>query len=82
MTLTLFGEVVLGGFLTMIADRVGRRKILLAGSLLMVMSGAIFALVDNFWVLLFAAVVGVISATGADFGPFRAIEEYVSLGRL
>lgn len=41
----------------------------------MVVSGATFALSNNFWLLLAAAVVGVISATGGDFGPFRAIEE-------
>ena len=41
----------------------------------MVLSGVAFALFENFWVLLLAAVVGVISATGGDFGPFRAIEE-------
>ncbi|THW09100.1 MFS general substrate transporter [Aureobasidium pullulans] len=75
MTLTLLGDVVLSAGLTLIADRVGRRKVLLGGSVLMVCSGAIFACFENFWILLFAAVVGVISATGGDFGPFRAIEE-------
>ncbi|TVY53884.1 putative membrane protein [Lachnellula cervina] len=75
MTLTLIGDVLLSLLLTLIADRVGRRRILTAGSVLMVLSGATFALSDNFWLLLFAAVVGVISATGSDFGPFRAIEE-------
>ncbi|KAF2398228.1 MFS general substrate transporter [Trichodelitschia bisporula] len=75
MTLTLLGDVLLSLFLTLIADRVGRRRVLLAGSALMVMSGATFALSDNFWILLLAAVIGVISATGGDFGPFRAIEE-------
>ncbi|KAK4930852.1 hypothetical protein LTR49_002617 [Elasticomyces elasticus] len=77
MTLTLLGDVFLGLGLTLIADRYGRRKILFWGSFLMVLSGATFALFDNFWVLLFAAVVGVVSATGGDFGPFRAIEESV-----
>jgi MFS family permease len=77
MTLTLAGDVVLGIVLTMIADRVGRRKIILAGSLLLVLSGVVFALFENFWILLAAAVVGVISTTGGDFGPFRAIEECV-----
>ena len=43
----------------------------------MICSGVIFAIADNFWILLFAAVVGVISATGSDFGPFRAIEESI-----
>ncbi len=75
MTLTLMGDVVLSLLLTQIADRVGRRRTLFAGSILMVVSGTTFALCENYWVLLLAAVVGVISATGGDFGPFRAIEE-------
>lgn len=41
----------------------------------MVMSGTVFAVFSNFWILLVAAVLGVISATGGDFGPFRSIEE-------
>jgi len=75
MTLTLFGDVFLGLGLTLVADRVGRRKVLFAGSLLMVFSGITFAVAENFWILLISAIVGVISATGGDFGPFRAIEE-------
>ena len=75
MTLTLFGDLLLSLFLTLVADRVGRRRVLFAGASLMVISGAVFAYFENFWILLAAAVVGVISATGGDFGPFRAIEE-------
>jgi MFS family permease len=75
MTLTLLGDVLLSVLLTLVADRVGRRLILFAGSVLMILSGVTFAVFENFWILLFAAVVGVISATGSDFGPFRAIEE-------
>lgn len=75
MTLTLVGDVLLSLFLTLMADRVGRRRILFAGASLMILSGAVFALSENFWILLVAAVLGVISATGGDFGPFRAIEE-------
>lgn len=75
MTLTLLGDVLLSLCLTVIADRLGRRRVLFGGSMLMVLSGVIFALCSNFWILLFGAVVGVLSATGGDFGPFRAIEE-------
>jgi MFS family permease len=75
MSLTLTGDVALSFFLTMIADKAGRRLILFFGSLLMVLSGVIFALFENFWILLFAAVIGVINITGGDFGPFRSIEE-------
>ena len=75
MTMTLAGDVLLSLLLTLVADKVGRRKILILGSFLMMTSGTIFALFENYWVLLFAAVIGIISATGSDFGPFRAIEE-------
>lgn len=75
MTLTLFGDLLLGTFLTLVADRVGRRKVLLAGSVMMIASGLTFALFENYWVLLLAAIIGVISITGGDFGPFRSIEE-------
>ncbi|KEF63233.1 uncharacterized protein A1O9_01210 [Exophiala aquamarina CBS 119918] len=75
MTLTLLGDVFLGTFLTLIADRVGRRRVLMGGSFLMVLSGFIFAIFENFWILLAAAILGVISVTGGDFGPFRSIEE-------
>ncbi len=75
MTLTLVGDVVLSLLLTLVADKVGRRRTLLAGSVLMIFSGTTFALCENYWILLLAAVIGVISATGGDFGPFRAIEE-------
>lgn len=77
MTLTLAGDVALSLLLTLVADRAGRRRTLRAGALLMVASGTAFALCDDFWVLLAAAVVGVISATGSDFGPFRAVEQSV-----
>ncbi|KAL2134392.1 hypothetical protein VTI74DRAFT_311 [Chaetomium olivicolor] len=75
MTLTLLGDVVLSLLLTLVADRVGRRRTLLAGSMLMIVSGTVFATCEGYWALLAAAVVGVISATGGDFGPFRAIEQ-------
>ncbi|KAM0195768.1 hypothetical protein ACHAPQ_003040 [Fusarium lateritium] len=75
MSLTLLGDVVLGLVVTLMADGLGRRRVLVAGGILMAVSGVIFSTFENFWVLLFAAVVGVVSASGSDFGPFRAIEE-------
>ncbi|KAK5994907.1 putative membrane protein [Cladobotryum mycophilum] len=75
MTLTLVGDVVLSLLLALVADSVGRRRVLFIGGALMVLSGAVFSYFENYWILLLAAVVGVISATGGDFGPFRSVEE-------
>lgn len=80
MTLTLLGDVLLSLLLTLVADKLGRRKILFGGSVMMASSGVVFALSENFWVLLVAAVFGIISVTGADCGPFRAVEESILSG--
>lgn len=61
--------------LTLVADRLGKRRILLLGALLMVFSGMTFATMSNYWVFLLAAILGVISPSGNEIGPFRAVEE-------
>jgi predicted MFS family arabinose efflux permease len=75
MSATLAGDVIISFLLTLFADGLGRRKVLLAGSFMMMVSGCIFAVSNNFYLLLFAAVVGVISPSGNEIGPFRAVEE-------
>lgn len=80
MTFTLLGDVGLSLLLTFIADAAGRRRILLLGCCCMVLAGSVFALSSSYWALLFAAVVGVISVSGAEIGPFRAVEESVLAG--
>lgn len=75
MTLTLIGDVVISLILTLIADKLGRRRLLALGSLLMTASGIVFSLSGNFWILLLASVIGVISPSGNEIGPFKAIEE-------
>ncbi|CAA9957686.1 Major facilitator superfamily MFS 1 [Pyrenophora teres f. maculata] len=80
MTLTLLGDVLLSLLLTLVADKLGRRRILFMGSVMMAGSGVAFALSENFWILLLAAVFGIISVTGADCGPFRAVEESILSG--
>ncbi|KAF1832947.1 major facilitator superfamily MFS_1 [Decorospora gaudefroyi] len=80
MTLTLLGDVMLSLLFTLIADKLGRRRILFMGSVMMACSGVVFAVSENFWTLLVAAVFGIISVTGADCGPFRAVEESILSG--
>src|SRR6478609_5073592 len=48
LTLTLVGDTVISLWLTTNADRIGRRRVLVAGSLLMVGAGVLFALTS--WV--------------------------------
>jgi MFS family permease len=75
LTLTLLGDAVISLFITTRADRMGRRRMLLASAALMVFSGVVFATSRSFGLLLVAATVGVISPSGNEVGPFLAVEQ-------
>ncbi|OQD79195.1 hypothetical protein PENANT_c058G07284 [Penicillium antarcticum] len=62
----------IGLFMTL---TLGSQAVLSLGSLLMAASGVVFAAFGNYWALLPAAVLGVISPSGNEIGPFRAVEE-------
>ena len=75
LTLTLVGDTLISLWLTTRADRIGRRRVLVAGSLLMVVAGAVFAATSWVPLLILAATIGVISPTGNEVGPFLAVEQ-------
>src|SRR4051794_24859667 len=74
---TLVGDAAISLTLASIADRLGRRRMLLLGTGLMVFAGAVFALTNNIAVLVFAAVVGTISPGDKEVGPFLSIEQAI-----
>ncbi len=75
LTLTLVGDTLISLWITLRADRVGRKLMLVLGSALMVLAGVPFALSGDFTVLVLAATFGVISPSGHEVGPFLAIEQ-------
>jgi len=75
LTLTLVGDTVVSLFLTTRADRIGRRRMLIVGAVLMVAAGLVFASTRNLWLLVIAGTVGVISPSGHEVGPFLSIEQ-------
>lgn len=75
LTLTLLGDTAISLWLTTTADRFGRRRTLIVGSLLMILAGTVFALTGNFVLLVLAATLGVISPSGNEVGPFLPVEQ-------
>ena len=75
LTLTLIGDTVISLWLTTRADRIGRRLVLVVGSLLMAGAGLSFASTDSVPWLIIVATIGVISPTGNEVGPFLAVEQ-------
>ncbi|KAI5458302.1 major facilitator superfamily domain-containing protein [Mariannaea sp. PMI_226] len=75
MTLTLVGDLAISFALTYIGDGMGVRWTVIISALLMCFSGMAFAILDNFWLLLLASIMGVINPSANEIDPFKAIEE-------
>ena len=75
LTLTLVGDTVVSLYLTTHADRIGRRRMLIVGAILMAGAGLAFASTRNFAFLVVAGTIGVVSPSGNEVGPFLPIEQ-------
>ena len=74
-TAILIGDIIITLLLTTTADALGRRNILVIGSMLKLFAGIMFAFVDRYLLLVFAGIVGIISPTGGEIGPFISVEQ-------
>jgi MFS family permease len=75
LTLTLAGDIAISLLLTTRADRIGRRRMLIVGAILMAGAGVAFASTKNLLFLIVAGTIGVISPSGHEVGPFLSIEQ-------
>ena len=75
LSLTLIGDSVISLVMTTVADRFGRRRMLIFGASLMLFAGTLFAWTTSLPLLLIAAIIGVVSPSGHEVGPFLAVEQ-------
>lgn len=75
MTATFVGDLVSSFLLALVADRIGRRFVLVLSSVAMVLTGAIFCTFESHVVLTLTAVIGILTPSGGEVGPFRSIEQ-------
>src|SRR5207302_1361105 len=73
LTLTLVGDTAVSLYLTTRADRLGRRRMLIVGAILMVAAGVTFAWTRDFLLLVVAGTIGGISPSGNEVGPVLPI---------
>jgi MFS family permease len=74
-TLTLAGDAGISLWITTTADRIGRKKMLILGAGLMIMAGVVFSMTGNPVLLMLAGIIGVISPSGNEIGPFLSLEQ-------
>src|SRR5499427_8801993 len=75
LSLTLAGDIAVSLVLTTRADRLGRRRMLIVGAILMLAAGIAFASTRKLLFLIIAGTIGVISPSGHEVGPFLSIEQ-------
>jgi MFS family permease len=76
-TAALAGGAMMTILITSVADRFGRRVLLIAGAALMALAGSVFAVSANPIYLAVAAIIGTISPSGKEVGPFLSIEQAI-----
>lgn len=76
-TAALAGGAVMTIILTAIADRFGRKPLLIFGAVLMGLAGWAFAVSHDPIFLAVAAIFGTISPSGKEVGPFLSIEQSI-----
>ncbi|MDD2466960.1 MAG: MFS transporter [Desulfobulbus sp.] len=75
LTATLAGDILVSLWVTLVADRVGRKNMLLLGAALMILAGLVFLVTTNpIWITV-AAIIGIVSPSGGEIGPFLSIEQ-------
>lgn len=75
LTMTLLGDTVISLWITTVADRIGRKRMLILGASLMALVGSVFAVTGNFLLLVIVATIGVLSPSDKEVGPFLSIEQ-------
>ncbi len=76
-TAALAGGALMTVALTAVADAWGRRRLLIAGSLLMALAGLVFGVTNNPILLVLASIFGTISPSGKEVGPFLSLEQAI-----
>jgi MFS family permease len=75
LTATLIEDALFTSGIAAVADRLGRRRVLILTPLLITFAGALLALAAHPWLLIIGAVVGTLSPAGQEAGPFSPLEQ-------
>ncbi|ODV77562.1 uncharacterized protein CANTADRAFT_56403 [Suhomyces tanzawaensis NRRL Y-17324] len=75
MTLTFLGDLVSSFLLAVTADQIGRKRVLLFSAVCMTLTGLVYGLVEDHYVLTAVAVLGILTPSGGEVGAFRSIEQ-------
>jgi len=75
LTCIVAGTAIMSVAVGTLGDRIGRRRFYLALFLGLAAAGAVFALTNEFWILVAVALAGALSTDVVESGPFTSLEQ-------
>lgn len=77
ITAAMLGDLVVSFLLSLVADKFGRKRILLISSVIFIVTSFTFYLTENHTLLVILATLGFFSPSGNEIGPFRSVEQSI-----
>jgi MFS family permease len=75
LTATMVEDALLTTLIAALTNRVGRRRVLMLAPLLITLAGVLLAIARHPWLLMGAAILGTLSPSGQEAGPFSPLEQ-------
>jgi MFS family permease len=75
LTATLVEDALFTALISAFAERLGRRRVLVVVPLFLTLAGVLLAVATQPWLLIVAAVLGTLSPSGQEAGPFSPLEQ-------
>ncbi|ODV93987.1 hypothetical protein PACTADRAFT_72130 [Pachysolen tannophilus NRRL Y-2460] len=76
-TLTMMGDLFVSFLLAMVADKWGRKRVMICSNIIMCITAFVFYFFQSPKVLVPMTIIGFITPSGNEVGPFRSIEQSV-----
>lgn len=75
MTLTFVGDLAGSFLLSVLADIAGRKNVMVLSCALAALTGVAFIVTENPFILTAVSIIGILTPSGGEVGPFRSIEQ-------
>jgi MFS family permease len=69
------GDIIISLIITTRADQIGRKTTLIISAILKIFTGFVYAISDNYILLIISGALGVLTVSGGEIGPFLPIEQ-------
>lgn len=76
-TMIMLGDLIVSFAMSLMADKLGRKMILMLSSTILMATAFVFCVTENHTIIMIAAIFGFMTPSGNEVGPFRSVEQSI-----